>query len=107
MVLNFCLFVDLCISSFPLSLALGEHKPKKLSFPQCRMHHFYHGPKPAAPKLTIAFLALLANFYHSLSTRYTRTETPWNLCQADFRAQDTTLGFLGIYCKIIININSI
>lgn len=110
MILNFCLLVDLCISSFPLPLALGEHMPKQLScysFPQCRTHHFYHGPKSAAPNLTIAFLALLASFYHFLSTTDTRTETPWHLCQAEFRAWDTTLLFLGIYRKIMININSI
>lgn len=110
MVLNFCLLVDLCISSFPLSLALEEHKPKQLScysFPQSRTHHFYHGPKSAAPNLTISFLALLANFYHFLSTRDTRAETSWHLCQAEFRAWATTLLFLGIYCKTIININSI
>lgn len=52
----------------------------------------------------MVFLALLANFYHFLSTRDTRTETPWHLCQAEFRAWDTTLLFLG---KTIININSI
>lgn len=71
-VLNFCLLVDLCISSFSLPHALGKHKPKQLScysFPQCRMHLFYHGPKSAAPNLTIAFLALLANFCHFLTTK--------------------------------------
>lgn len=73
MILNFCLFVDLCISSFSLPHAPGEHKPKELScysFPQGRMHLFYHEPKSAAPNLTIALLALLVNFYHFLSIRH-------------------------------------
>lgn len=39
-------------------------------FPQCRINLFYHGPKSAAPNLTIALLALLVNFCNFLSTRH-------------------------------------